>query len=185
MADREPPGPVAKFYADLEELRKSSGRKVPALAPKLDLSAKQLYAILAGSRKTPPDWEKFVRPLVQECTNGDAKQLAAWERRYERVVDLYEELKRQQRKTPPTAEPGTATPAPKVANSSLDATAAKERDNTALRESSTRTPDADAPMPWALGRSGTEPQRVLTTLSDFPWLTACCACSRRDGRGSC
>ena len=41
------------------------------------------------------------------------------------------------------------------------------------------------PMPWALGRSGTEPQRVLTTLSDIPWLTVCCACSRRGGRGSC
>jgi NACHT domain-containing protein len=172
MADREPPGtadgPVAKFYADLEELRKSSGRKVPALAPKLRLSEKQLYAILAGNRKTPPDWVKFVRPLVQECTNGDAKQLAAWERRHERVVDLYEELKRQQRKTAPTAGLGPATPTPKVANSSLDATAAKERGNPALRESSTHTPRADAQAGESRVPGGdqlTEVGRLAITLS--------------------
>jgi hypothetical protein len=93
-------GPIAEFCADLDELRKRSGRDVRTLAGELGISRPQLYAILDGKRKTPPDWEKFVRPLVVACTDGDSRAVAdavaEWRRRYAVLVIVHEELNRRQ-----------------------------------------------------------------------------------------
>lgn len=111
-------GPVAEFCADLKQLRINSGRDLPTLAQRLHISRAQLYAILNGERKTPPDWEKFVRPLVTACTGGDRDAVAEWRHRHRILVEVYEELNRLQRQAPPPArgptEPAEAVPAERV-----------------------------------------------------------------------
>ncbi len=137
-------GPVAEFCAALDELRKSSGRDIRTLAPKLNISRQQLYAILDGKRKTPPDWEKFVRPLVEACTGKDSPAVAEWRRRHEVLVLVYEELNRRQRQTPPTADRAPAKPAEGAANPPLDAAAAREPEDMVPRQVPAHTPDSGA-----------------------------------------
>jgi tetratricopeptide (TPR) repeat protein len=102
-------GPVAGFCADLRELRRGSGRDPVALASQLKISRTQLYAILNGEIKRPPDWTKFVEPLVQACTSGDPKTMAQWRRRHAVLVDVCEELRRQGRRS---GQPGPSASAP-------------------------------------------------------------------------
>lgn len=99
MSGRTGPGdgPVAEFCAELRELRLASGYEVPALARRLSVSRTQLYAILSGDIKRPPDWAKIVGPLVAACTGGDRRALTAWRHRHSALVDLCEELSYQHR----------------------------------------------------------------------------------------
>lgn len=99
-------GPVAEFCAGLKRLRQASGCDPVALARRLSISRTQLYAILNGEIKRPPDWARFVAPLVEACTSGDARAVAEWRRRHGVLVGVWEELSRQNRQAPPPG--GTA-----------------------------------------------------------------------------
>ena len=107
-------GAVAEFCVALNQLRLSSGRDSRTLARELNISRSQLYAILNGKIKTPPDWEGFVRPLVEACTGGDTRAVAEWRRRHA-VLGVYEELNRREEQVPQSADPGLAKPAVGVA----------------------------------------------------------------------
>jgi tetratricopeptide (TPR) repeat protein len=88
-------GPVSEFCAQLDELRIESGAEVSLLAKQLGLSRAQLYAILAGRIKRPPDWDRVVRPLVDACARGDPRAVAAWRRRHTILTGVWEELRRR------------------------------------------------------------------------------------------
>jgi tetratricopeptide (TPR) repeat protein len=88
--------PVGEFCAQLRELRVESGAEVPPLARQLGLSRAQLYAILAGRIKRPPDWNRVVRPLVERCASGDPGALTAWRRRHAILTGVWEELRRRE-----------------------------------------------------------------------------------------
>jgi tetratricopeptide (TPR) repeat protein len=88
-------GPVSEFCAQLDELRIESGAEVSLLAKRLGLSRAQLYAILGGRIKRPPDWDRVVRPLVHVCARGDPGALAAWRRRHAILTGVWEELRRR------------------------------------------------------------------------------------------
>jgi tetratricopeptide (TPR) repeat protein len=91
-------GPVAEFCAALRQLRRASGADPVTLARQLGLSRTQLYAILAGEIKRPPDWDRVVRPLVEACTGGDPAALAWWRRRHAVLVEVAEEMRRRDRR---------------------------------------------------------------------------------------
>ena len=67
------------------------------LARRLNLSRTQLYAVLAGRVKVPPDWDRVVRPLIEACTDNDATAVAAWRRRHAILTGVWEELRNRQR----------------------------------------------------------------------------------------
>ena len=87
------------------------------LARQLNLSRTQVYAILNGDIKRPPDWARFVRPLVGACTGGDAKALAEWRRHHAVLVDVCEELRRRDRSAyrPPSPSPMPSPALPEAA----------------------------------------------------------------------
>jgi hypothetical protein len=90
-------GPVGEFCAALDQLRIEPGADVPLLAKQLGLSRTQLYAILAGTIRRPPDWDRVVRPLVDACTRGDPRAVAAWRQRHAVLTGVWEELRRRDR----------------------------------------------------------------------------------------
>ena len=99
----------------LKQLRQASGYEPRTLARQLNISRAQLYAILNGEIKRPPDWVRFVGPLVEACTGGDAQAVSAWRRRHAVLVQVCEELNRQRRLQPLAADPGKAVPRERVA----------------------------------------------------------------------
>jgi tetratricopeptide (TPR) repeat protein len=99
-------GPVAEFCAALRQLRFASCLDPVTLARQLSLSRTQLYAILNGEIKRPPDWDKVVRPLVDACTGGDPVALAHWRRRHAVLVEVAEDLRRRDRRRRPARLPG-------------------------------------------------------------------------------
>jgi tetratricopeptide (TPR) repeat protein len=103
-----PVGPVSEFCAKLDELRVESGADVPLLARRLGLSRTQLYTILAGRIKRPPDWSRIVRPFVDVCSEGSPAALAAWRQRHAILTDVWEELRRRDRQAAPTVRIGQA-----------------------------------------------------------------------------
>jgi tetratricopeptide (TPR) repeat protein len=90
-------GPVFDFCSGLRQLRAESGTDVAALAKGLNLSRTQLYAVLAGRVKVPPDWDRVVRPLVEACTGNDSTAVAAWRRRHAILTGVWEELRTRER----------------------------------------------------------------------------------------
>ena len=114
MAARAGPGsgPVAEFCAGLRQLRQASGYDPVALGRQLRISRTQLYAILNGEVKRPPDWSSFVGPLVEACTGGDARQVAEWRRRHAVLVGVFDELSRQDRRARPPADSRGDGPVP-------------------------------------------------------------------------
>jgi tetratricopeptide (TPR) repeat protein len=85
---------VAEFCADLRRRWRASGRDLPSVAREVRISRAQLYAILNGEIKRPPDFDALVRPLVRACGGTDA-ELAEWRRRHEVLVAVHVELRRQ------------------------------------------------------------------------------------------
>ncbi|SNT58566.1 Part of AAA domain-containing protein [Asanoa hainanensis] len=91
--------PVGEFCADLRRLWRASGRDLPGVAREVKISRAQLYAILGGEIRRPPDFEALVRPLVLACGG----ELADWRRRHDVLVGVHEGLRR--RPAPRTAGP--------------------------------------------------------------------------------
>jgi tetratricopeptide (TPR) repeat protein len=128
-------GPVGEFCADLRQLRQDSGWDLVTLARELKVSRTQLYAILNGDIKRPPDWTRVVGPLVEACTGGNARTVAEWRRRHAVLVGVCEELNRRNHRDGPagsaardqadavarSSAPAGGPPAPGVAAGSVAA----------------------------------------------------------------
>jgi tetratricopeptide (TPR) repeat protein len=95
-----PGGPVEEFCAGLRRLRETSGIDMTTAARRLKVSRQHLYAVLGGQLKRPPDWDKVVRPLVEVCTGGDQAAVGQWRARHALLVQVWEELRRQDRSRP-------------------------------------------------------------------------------------
>jgi formylaminopyrimidine deformylase / aminopyrimidine aminohydrolase len=93
-------GPVAEFCAALRELQRSSGISRPALARQLHYGRSQLYEILDGRIRRPPEWDRLVEPLVRACLSGSLdrdgreRTVADWRRRHDVLIRVYDELNR-------------------------------------------------------------------------------------------
>ncbi|WP_203911340.1 ATP-binding protein [Rhizocola hellebori] len=79
------------------------------MAREVRISRAQLYAVLNGEIKRPPDFETLVRPLIRACGGTDA-ELAEWRRRHEVLVAVHVELRRQRVAPREAARPGAAEP---------------------------------------------------------------------------
>lgn len=93
-------GPVADFCAGLGDLQRSSGLSRTALARELNYGRSQLYEILDGRIKRPPEWDRLVEPLIRACAAraGDRaaaeRTVAEWKHRHAVLVQVCEQLGR-------------------------------------------------------------------------------------------
>lgn len=133
-------GPIAEFCTALRQLRADSGHDPRMLARQLSISRAQLYAILNGEIKRPPDWARFVGPLVEACTGGDGRAVAEWRRRHTVLVEVCEELNRQRRRAAPATVPGQGKPAEPIANARPTEGAAGRREGPVPRQLPAHTP---------------------------------------------
>ena len=98
-------GPVADFCAALRELQRSSGLTRPTLARQLHYGRSQLYEILDGRIRRPPEWARLGEPLVRACLAGDLDRdardrvVADWRRRHDVLVRVHDELSRRSVRT--------------------------------------------------------------------------------------
>ena len=98
-------GPVAEFCAGLRRLLQVSGLDRAVLARRVGYSRSQLYEILEGRIRRPPEWDRLVEPLVRACTGDDQRKVAEWRRRHDVLVAVYSELTRQDRQDRPDGPP--------------------------------------------------------------------------------
>jgi thiaminase/transcriptional activator TenA len=101
-----PNGPVADFCAALRELQVASGISRSTLAREIHYGRSQLYDILDGRIRRPPEWDRLVEPLLRRCLRGkpDIDRLVAdWRTRYEVLLRVHDELTRRSARV---AEPG-------------------------------------------------------------------------------
>jgi NACHT domain len=152
-------GPVAEFCAALKELCRSSGVNLRALAREIKISRAQLYAILNGVRKTPPDWDDFVYPLVKACVGDNPGAVDYWQHQYDVMVGVYEQLNRLQRKTPRAADPASVSPPAQLVNMQHGPAAAEQRESTA-------PPPVLPYEPDSAGRPGEPRNRELDRLAE-------------------
>ena len=112
MAGHE--GPVAEFCAGLRRLQQGSGLDLAVLARRVGYSRSQLYEILDGRIRRPPEWDRLVEPLVRVCTGDDQRAVTAWRQRHDVLGAVYSELTRQDRQggTPISAGLGTTRVVP-------------------------------------------------------------------------
>ena len=119
-------GPVAEFCAGLRQLQQRSGLDRAVVARRVGYSRSQLYEILDGRIRRPPEWDRLVEPLVRTCTRDDTHAIAAWRRRHDVLVAVYSELTRQDRQDRPDEPPsprgeGRVVEAPRVVPAQLPA----------------------------------------------------------------
>lgn len=101
-------GPVTDFCTALSELQRASGLTRTALAGRLNHGRSQLYEILDGRIKRPPEWDRLVEPLVRACLDPSLSParreavVAEWRYRHAVLVRVHDELTRRQ---PPAAVP--------------------------------------------------------------------------------
>jgi len=107
VAGEEREGPVAEFCAGLRQLQQASGLDRAVVARRVGYSRSQLYEILDGRIRRPPEWDRLVEPLVRVCTGDDKRAVAYWRRRHDVLVAVYDELTRQDRQDRPDESPRT------------------------------------------------------------------------------
>jgi hypothetical protein len=105
VAEQAHQGPVAEFCAGLRRLQQGSGLDRAMLARRVGYSRSQLYEILDGRIRRPPEWDRLVEPLVRVCTGDDQRAVAEWRRRHDVLVGVYSELARQDRQDRPEESP--------------------------------------------------------------------------------
>jgi len=96
---------VAEFCAGLRQLLRVSGLDRAALARRVGYSRSQLYEILEGRIRRPPEWDRLVEPLVRVCTGDDQRAVTAWRQRHDVLGAVYSELTRQDRHDRPDGPP--------------------------------------------------------------------------------
>ena len=98
-----PNGPVADFCAALRDLQVASGISRSSLAREIHYGRSQLYDILDGRIRRPPEWDRLVEPLLRTCLRGkpDVERLVAdWRTRYEVLLRVHDELTRRASRSP-------------------------------------------------------------------------------------
>jgi len=98
-----PNGPVADFCAALRDLQVTSGISRSSLAREIHYGRSQLYDILDGRIRRPPEWDRLVEPLLRTCLRGkpDVDRLVAdWRTRYEVLLRVHDELTRRTSRGP-------------------------------------------------------------------------------------
>ncbi len=108
MAGEARQGPVAEFCTGLRRLQQGCDLDRSALARRVGYSRSQLYEILDGRIRRPPEWDRLVEPLVRVCTGDDERAVAYWRRRHDVLVAVYSELTRQDRQDRPEGTPQPA-----------------------------------------------------------------------------
>jgi len=95
-------------------MQQRSGLDRAVVARRVGYSRSQLYEILDGRIRRPPEWDRLVEPLVRVCTGDDERAVAGWHQRHDVLVAVYTELTRQDRQggTPIRARVGTARVVP-------------------------------------------------------------------------
>lgn len=90
--------PVAEFCAALRQLQVSAGISRTTLARQVNYGRSQLYDILDGRIRRPPEWDRLVEPLLRTCL-GDRPDLeltiADWRTRHEVLLRVHDELGRR------------------------------------------------------------------------------------------
>ncbi|MBA2694970.1 MAG: tetratricopeptide repeat protein, partial [Actinobacteria bacterium] len=105
MAGEAREGPVAEFCVGLRRLQQGSGLDRAALARRVGYSRSQLYEILDGRIRRPPEWDRLVEPLVRVCTGNNERVVTEWRRRHDVLVAVHSELTRQDRQDRPEESP--------------------------------------------------------------------------------
>ena len=111
MGSAVPNGPVADFCAALRQLQVASGISRSTLAREIHYGRSQLYDILDGRIRRPPEWDRLVEPLVRTCLRGRPdldRVVADWRTRYEVLLRVHDELTRRVTRV---AEPAARPPA--------------------------------------------------------------------------
>lgn len=133
MAEEGNGGPVADFCAALRQLQQDAGLSPTQLARLVGYGRSQLYRILSGGIRRPPEWDRLVEPLVRACTRNDERVVAVWRRRHGMLVAVYNELPRHTQwdgKLQVTARQGRVVPAQLPAD--VDVFVGRERELTEL-----------------------------------------------------
>ena len=117
MAKQASGGPVADFCSGLRRLQQGRGLDRSVLARRLGYSRSQLYAILDGRIRRPPEWDRLVEPLVRACTGNDERAVALWRQRHEVLLEVYNALRNRHR------QDSTLTARPRVVPAQLPANA--------------------------------------------------------------
>ncbi|MGH3754071.1 MAG: ATP-binding protein, partial [Pseudonocardiaceae bacterium] len=117
VAGQRSEGPVAEFCAALRQLQEGCGLDRAELARRLNYSRSQLYQILDGGIRRPPEWDRLVEPLVRACTGDDDRAVAAWHRRHGVLVEVHSELRRRT----PRLSPGPVRVVPAQLPADVDA----------------------------------------------------------------
>lgn len=94
MPEQTSGDPVAQFCAELRRFQEDCGLDRATLARRLSYSRSQLYAILDGKISRPPDWSRFVEPLVRLCTDNDERAVEVWRRKHGVMVEVHHALRR-------------------------------------------------------------------------------------------
>ncbi|MGH3940726.1 MAG: ATP-binding protein [Pseudonocardiaceae bacterium] len=99
MAGQGNEGPVAHFCAALRRLQQDSGLTRAALARKVreKCGRAQLYQILDGEIRRPPEWDRVVEPVVRACTRNNEDEVGYWRRRHGELITTYEQVRHQDR----------------------------------------------------------------------------------------
>jgi predicted transcriptional regulator len=68
VARQDSRDPVAEFCLALRRVVQDCGLDRAVLARRLGYSRSQLYEILSGRIRRPPEWDRVVEPLIRACT---------------------------------------------------------------------------------------------------------------------
>ncbi|MDR7274284.1 carbohydrate binding domain-containing protein [Catenuloplanes atrovinosus] len=109
MTTESQESPVRHFCGQLDAFVRASGQTRSYVVSRHPMSDSQVYAVLAGTVKTPPSFDRMVVPVVEIC-GGDAAAVAQWRTRHDTMVRVYELQKSLRRKAPagPDTDSGAA-----------------------------------------------------------------------------
>ncbi|MDP9796085.1 hypothetical protein J2S43_004597 [Catenuloplanes nepalensis] len=110
--------PVRHFCAQLDAFVRASGQTRSYVVSRHPMSDSQVYAVLAGTVKTPPSFDRMVVPIIEICGGGTAA-VAQWRTHHDTMVRVYELQKSLRRK-------GTAEGAPDAPETSETEEATEE-----------------------------------------------------------
>ncbi|WP_033341147.1 hypothetical protein [Catenuloplanes japonicus] len=102
--------PVRHFCAQLDGYVRASGQTRSYVVSRHSMSDSQVYAVLAGTVKTPPSFDRMVVPIIEIC-GGDATVIAQWRTRHDTMVRVYE-LQKSLRRKAVAASPSSSEEAP-------------------------------------------------------------------------